>query len=161
MPVNIYDLEQDRKTLTMEFGSDSLTVTYRPNKLTPARELAILRQARSESLSDENDDDEDIERAEFNINRQLSTFSELVEAWDFLGPLAEKAGERFDLPRDITELSEAQAFCEAHGANLVVKPGETAPIRPDVLKLIGSNFLMLVVTRINEDMRPDPKRRRR
>jgi hypothetical protein len=161
MPVNIYDLESDRKTVTLEFGSDSLTVTYKPNALTPARELAILRQARSES-DDEAGDDDELARAEFNISRQLLAFTELVEAWDFMGPLARDAkGDRLDIPKALTDHLEIAAYCESQGGKLVVPPEQVVPIRPEFLELIGSNFLMLITSKINEDMRPDPKRRRR
>lgn len=161
MPVNIFDLADDRKTVTLEFGADTLTVTYRPNQLTPARELAIIRQARADSDDDAGDDDE-LARAQFNIERQLSAFAELVEAWDFEGPLAKDSkGDRLDLPRNLTDSLELAAFAESKGGKLVVPPGEVVPIRPDMLKLIGSNFLMQVTAKINEDMRPDPKRRRR
>lgn len=161
MPVNIYDLADDRKTVTLDFGSDSLTVTYRPNSLTPARELAIIRQARAES-EDGSEGDDDLERAEFNIGRQLIAFSELVEAWDFTGPLAQdKQGDRLDLPRNISDQRELAAFAESKGGKLVVPPGEVVPIRPEFLKLIGSNFLMQITAKINEDMRPNPKRQRR
>jgi hypothetical protein len=161
VPVNIFNLTQDRKTLSIDFGADTLTVTYRPNALTPAGELAILRQARADSIEDGEDDDE-LERAAFNISRQLEAFAELVESWDFMGPLARaKAGNRLDIPASLTDPLEVAAFVESQGGALVVPAGQVVPIRPDCLRLIGSNFLMTVTARINEDMRPNPKRQRR
>lgn len=162
MPITINALQDDRKTTTLEFGTDTLVVTYKPNALTPARELAILRQAREDSEDSSDGDYDEIARAEFNINRQLGAFAELVEAWDFKGPLAQdKHGDRLDIPRNLTDLLEIQAFCESQGGKLMVPPDEVVPIRVEFLKLIGSNFIMQVSALINEDMRPDPKRKRR
>lgn len=161
MPVNIYDLTQDRKTVTLEIGGGQLTVTYRPNQLTPARELAMLRQARAEA-DESAGDDEELAQAEYNVARQLETFAEIVEAWDFMGPLArhDDTGERLDLPRDMHEPGDLADFAERHGGSLLVPPDVPVPIRPDCLVLIGSNFLMRVVALINEDMRPNPKGKR-
>jgi hypothetical protein len=161
MPISIYDLEQERKTVTLDFGQDSLTLTYRPQALTPAKELAIMRQARSES-DDDADDFEELERAEYNITRQLNTFTELVESWDFQGPLAVKhdGDTRLDLPRGVTDLAELESFAAEHGGKLLVSPDNVVPIQPAYLKLLGSHFLMMVIDRINQDMRPNPKRRK-
>jgi hypothetical protein len=157
MPVTINDLTQDRKTVTLELPGGDLTVTYRPNQLTPARELAILRQAKSDA--DDDSDSDEIETAEYNINRQISTFVDLVEAWDFEGPLAkDKTGARLDIPKDHN--AEAQAYAESQAGTLMVPAGETVPIRAEFLKLLPSAFLMNLVGRINEDMRPNPKKRR-
>lgn len=165
MPISIYEVEQERRTITIEFGADSLTLTYRPNKLTPAKELAMLRQARAEVEAEGDEDDsalgQEIDRAEYNIKRQLDTFKELVEAWDFMGPLAQAAdGGRLDLPRDVHEQQELAAYAEKHGGKLVVPPDEVVPIVPTFLRLIGSNFLMTIVSRINDDMRPKVKGRK-
>ena len=157
MPITIDDLAVDRKTVTLELGSGSLTVTYRPNALTPAREMFLLRAARAES---EDEEDAELQSAERNITRQISTFVELVESWDFLGPLASKNGERLDIPRDQQSSSDAEAFCELHGAKLVVPTDEPVPIKADVLRLLPSHFLMRVVVLINQDMRPNPKQRK-
>ena len=154
MPISAFDLADDRKTATLEFGADTLTVTYRPNQMTPARELAIIRQARSEAAEDSGDDEE-LARAEYNVNRQLETFVELVEAWDFMGPLAQSSkGDRLNLPRSLTDPLELAAFAESKGGKLLVPPDEVVPIRTEFLRLIGSNFLMKVVNLLNEDMRP-------
>lgn len=158
MPVNIYDLSADRKTITLELGAADLTVTYRPNSLTPARELAILRQARSDSEGD--DGFEEIEQAERSIQRQIQSFIEVIEAWDFMGPLALAAdgATRLDIPRDQMGVLDAQAFAEAHGGKVLVPAEQVVPIRFEFLKLIPSNFLMTIVRKVNEDMGPKKKR---
>lgn len=164
MPVNIFDLVEDRKEASLEIGVNVLNVRYRPNQLTPAREMAMLRQAASDNAAedDASDDEVAIATAQRNIDRQIGTFAELVEWWDFEGPLARGAdGERLHIPRDMTGPLESQAFVEQHpGAELLVRSGDIVPATPEYLRLLPSHFLMLVVNLINEDMRPKQKRRR-
>lgn len=163
MPISLYDLHSDRKTVTLDIAGGQLTVTYKPNALTPARELALIRQARDDVTREDDDDPEarELEAAEFNINKQITTFCEVVEAWDFEGPLAvDKEGLRLDLPRDQQGLLESQAFAESQGGKIVVPAGETVPLRQEFLRILPSHFLMEVQRLINEDMRPNRKRPR-
>jgi hypothetical protein len=161
MPMNLYELQQERKSATLYDGR--LNLTYRPHKLTPAKELAMLRGSDVDS-----DDPAVIAQAKRNIQRQLEAFAELVEAWDFLGPLvADAEGEGVDadkLPIDLQQSGkelELEAWLEEHmpGAKVVVGSGQTCPLVPDCLKLISSNFLMQIVAQLNEDMRPNVRKR--
>jgi hypothetical protein len=159
----MFELEQDRKTATITTDSGSLTVTYRPHALTPAKELAMLRVP-SEAIDEDADEDaqnEAYERANQSISMQLNSFCELVEAWDFLGPLAQDAeGNYLPLPRGLDSI-EQQAYAEERGGQVVVAEGEMVPLQPRYLKLISSHLLMQVVRGINADMRPNDKRQRR
>lgn len=161
MPMNLYDLQQERKTTALFDGK--LNLTYRPHKLTPAKELAMLRGSDVDS-----DDPEVIAQAKRNISRQLEAFAELVESWDFLGPLvADADGEGVDadeLPLDLQQSGkelELEAWLEENmpGAKVKVAAGESCPLKPDYLKLVSSNFLMQIVAQLNEDMRPNVRKR--
>lgn len=156
MPLNLFDLDQDRKQLTIEFAGGTVSLVYRPNQLTPARELGILRAA---SADVDPDDDEAISNAEQAITRQIEGFVELVESWDVEGPLAVDAyGQRLKIPAD--QQTNPQGYVESMGGRLVVEPGQIVPIKAEVLRLMASNVLMTISRKINEDMAPNPKRRR-
>jgi hypothetical protein len=158
MPVNIYELQEDRKTFLID--KYQLTVTYRPNELTPARELAMLRQS---AVTDEDGDDEideQIRNAERNINRQIEALIALIESWDCMGPLAvTPEGELMRIPRD--QFDDAEQYVADHGGTLLVPTGHPIPLRHDCLVLLGSFFLTEVMEAINKDLRPDPKKRKR
>lgn len=161
MPINIFELTDDRKTVTIPVGSSGgqMTLTYRPNSLTPARELAIMRRAELE-LDDEGDDDQDAARVQRNIERQISTFLELVESWDFEGPLARDVhGDAVKFP--IEARHDPAGYCAEHGHELLVPAGQVIPLTYDNLVVIPSHFLLGIVEAVNKDMRPDPKRKRR
>lgn len=166
MPLSMYELQADRRTITLELPGGNLVVTYRPNQLTPARELAIIRQARDDVAASDAEDKNaseiaaELETAEYNISRQIANFVELVEAWDFTGPLAQASdGSRLDIPRDHMGELEAQAYAESRGGKVLVPSGHVVPIRQEFLRLMPSNFLMNISARINDDMRPNPKKR--
>jgi len=156
MPVNIYDLVEDRKTLRV--SQYDLTLTYRPNSLTPAKELALLKTTDPDA-----DDDEAIAMVEANVKRQIQGFADLVEAWDFTGPLAKDAdGGRLDIPKALNnEPLEAQAYVEDKGGKLLVKAGDIVPIQVENLMLLPGYFIVSLIRAINEDMTPDPKSRKR
>lgn len=158
MPMSMFDLSQERKTTTLFDGK--LNLTYRPHKLTPARELAMLRASEGE-VTDK--DPAALAKAKAAVQRQLQSFAELVEAWDFLGPLAEDThGDSIELPpfRPGDDLELASWLEENHpGAQVVVNIGDPVPLEPRYLRLISSQFLMLIIAELNEDMRPNVRRR--
>lgn len=155
MPVNIFELQSDRRTVKVD--KYDLTVTYRPNQMTPARELAILRAS---AISDDDDDvDELLANGERNVKRQIDAFVELVESWDFMGPLAAD-GEGQLLPVDPNR-EDIEGYVASMGGTLLVPAGQVVPLKADYLRIIPSFFLTDVTIAINEDLRPDPKKRRR
>jgi len=155
MPTTLFDVVADRRTASFDVHGHQVTVTYRPNSLTPAREVAILRQS-AEDVTD--DELEDLARAESLVTRQVETFAELVESWDLYGPLAVKDGARLEIPQEQRET--ARDWVEAQGGRLLAAHDQPVPINGECLRLIPSYFLVSLVEKINQDMRPDPKRRR-
>ena len=156
MPVSIYDLVEDRKTIRIP-GYD-LSVTYRPNSLTPAKELLLLQTSPDD---EDEEEDEDNARAKRNIIRQIRGFCDLVEAWDFLGPLAEKDGARLDIPKGQEGDLESQAWVEDQGGQLLIPTGQPVPIQEKYLVLLPGFFIVNIIRAINEDMTPKKKPGRR
>lgn len=156
MPLSIFDLQSDRKTFTIP--ELDLTVTYRPNQLTPARELAILR---SSALPDDEDDiDELLAAGERNVKRQIDAFCQLVESWDLMGPLVADADGQ--LMEGVNPNHEGwERAVEERGGTIVVPAGQVIALTPDNLRVLPSHFLATVTEAINKDMRPDPKKRKR
>lgn len=69
MPIRLSALTADRRTLSVSFGDDSLTLTYRPSGVNAAQEARELEErAKGEHLK-----------------AQAKSLAEIITSWDVLG----------------------------------------------------------------------------
>lgn len=130
MPVSIADLGRNRRTFNMPTDYGDVRITYRPYQMTPAREAEIARlgaDARDE------DDNTDVQNTEQGLTKVITQFTEVVEAWDLIGPLSTKPNGE---------------------GTIIIPEGEPIPITPEVLKYVSSYFMVSVLNAIAKDARP-------
>lgn len=134
MPVSIADLGRNRRTFHFPTDYGDVRVTYRPYQMTPAREAEIARLGAASRDEDENTD---VQNTEQGLTKIIAQFTEVVEAWDLVGPLSTKAD----------------------GTGKVIVPdGEPVPIDPDILRYVSSYFMVSVLNGVAKDARPKKTR---
>lgn len=134
MPVSIADLGRNRRTFNFPTDYGDVRVTYRPYQMTPAREAEIARLG---AASRDEDDNTDVQNTEQGLTKIIAQFTEVVEAWDLVGPLSTKPD----------------------GTGKVIVPeGEPIPIDNDILRYVSSYFMVSVLNAIAKDARPKKTR---
>lgn len=138
--LSIADLIRQRRSFDFDSELGSITVTYRPYQMTPAREAEIARIS-AEAADD--DDNQDVQETEQGITKIVQQFCEVVESIGLMGPLHE-------------------GYDAANGAPIgkeLVPEGMPVPVKPEIVKHFSSAFIVDILVAVGRDARPKGKRR--